>query len=438
MTTAPPQRAEKRASGTPVASARATHPRGLYVLFFTEAWERYSFYSMMSILVLYMDEALRFPQGMIGQIYGGYIAAVYFMPIVGGWVADQWLGYNKSVIYGGVLIALGHFCLAMETLPTFYSALALLAVGTGLLKPNISTLVGNLYRDRPELKDAAYNIFYMGINIGGFLGPLCVAWFRARFGWAVALGSAGVAMVIALVIFIAYNRFVAAAGGRPADARGAAAEPDPPDATARIIALLVTFAIVTVFWLAFYQNGLALTLWARDNTDTTWSPEIFYASNGLFIILFTPPLVWLWNRLRERGKEPSTPAKLVIGMIITAVCFGLMTLAGLSGGDTGKVSPAWLLTAYALISLGEICLSPMGLSLVAKVAPPRVRGLMMGVWFLTLSGGGYLAGFMGGYWEAMPHSQFFLIVTAACIVATVVLLIALRSLRPTLDRALEA
>jgi POT family proton-dependent oligopeptide transporter len=420
---------------TAAAAVVDRHPRGLYVLFFTEAWERYSFYSMMSILVLYMDEALGFSQGAIGQIYGGYIAAVYFMPLIGGWLADRWWGYNRSVVYGGILIALGHFLLALETLPTFYSALALLAVGTGLLKPNISTLVGNLYRNRPELKDAAYNIFYMGINIGGLLGPLCVSWFRANYGWPVALGSAGVAMLVALGIYVAFNREVAPADNRPG-ARERVIEPDPPDARERIVALLVTFAIVTVFWLAFYQNGLALTLWARDNTDTTWAPEIFYAANGLFVILFTPPLVRLWRWLRERHREPATPTKLVIGMILTACTYGLMMMAGLSGGDAGKVSPAWLITAYAFLSLGEICVSPMGLSLVAKVAPPSVRGLMMGVWFLTLSAGGYLAGYMGGYWEALPHSQFFLFVMIACIAAVVILIVALRFLRPTFTRAL--
>jgi proton-dependent oligopeptide transporter, POT family len=425
---------------TTVAAVRDRHPRGLYVLFFTEAWERYSFYSMMSVLVLYMDEALHFSQSAIGQIYGGYIAAVYFMPLFGGWVADRALGYNKSVVLGGLLIAAGHFALALETLPTFYTALGLLAAGTGLLKPNISTLVGNLYRDRPHLKDAAYNIFYMGINIGGFLGPLGVAWFRANYGWSAALGSAGVAMLIALGIFIARNRDVKPADNVPGTSSQLArdAEPDPRDARERLNALFITFAIVTIFWMAFYQNGLAFTLWARDNTRTTWSPEVFYASNGLFIILLTPPLVWLWRVLRERGREPSTPDKLVLGMVITILCFGLMTLASLSGGDTGRVSPAWLLFAYFLLSAAEICLSPMGLSLVSKVAPPRVRGLMMGVWFLTLSGGGYLAGLLGGYWQAMPHSRFFAIVTAACVAATVVLSFALRSLRPTFDRTLRA
>jgi POT family proton-dependent oligopeptide transporter len=424
---------------TTVAVAdRPKHPRGLYVLFFTEAWERYSFYSLLSVLVLYMDESLRFTPDTVGQVYGGYIATVYFVPLLGGYLGDRWLGYNRTVIFGGILITIGHFILATETLATFYVALGLIAFGSGMLKPNISTMVGNLYRDQPQLKDTAYNIFYMGINIGGFLGPLGVAYFRANYGWSVALGSAGVAMAVALVIFVALNGWIAHAGHRPAAADNPSAEPDPPDAGQRIFALIVAFAIITVFWFGFYQNGYSFTLWARDNTDTTWSPEVFYASNGLFIILFTPPLVWFWSFLRRQNREPSTPAKLVIGMVITVTCFALMGLAGLAGGDTGKVSPAWLIGAYALISLAEICLSPMGLSLVARMAPPRVRGVMMGVWFLTISGGGYFAGYLGSRYVDMTHSAYYFMVAAIAGGAALLLAIALRWLKPIFTRALGA
>ena len=424
---------------TQVAVAdRPKHPRGLYVLFFTEAWERYSFYSLLSILVLYMDESLRFSQDRIGQVYGGYIAAVYFIPMLGGFIADRFLGYNRTVIIGGILITIGHFVLALETLTTFYVALGLVACGAGLLKPNISTMVGNLYRDQPQLKDTAYNIFYMGINIGGFLGPLGVAWFRANYGWSVALGSAGVAMAIALVLFVLLNKHVAHAGHRPASKDNPVAEPDPPDAQQRIMALILAFAIVTVFLFGFYQNGYSFTLWARDNTDTTWSPEVFYASNGLFIILLTPPLVWFWSFLRRQNREPSTPTKLVIGMVITIACFALMGVAGLAGGDTGKVSPAWLIGAYVLISLAEICLSPMGLSLVARMAPARVRGVMMGVWFLTISGGGYFAGYLGSRYTSMTHSTYYFLVAGLAAVAAVILALMLRWLKPTFQRALES
>src|SRR5689334_11741237 len=185
---------------TATVARPATHPPGLYVLFFTELWERYSFYSMMAILSLYMDERLHFDIGHIGRVYGGYIAGVYFMPLIGGFLADRVLGFNRAVIVGCVLMMAGHLVLAIESLPFFYLALVLLACGVGLLKPNVSTIVGNLYRDRPDLRDSAYNIFYMGINLGAFVAPLCVAWFRARYGWSVAFGSAAVAMLFALLV----------------------------------------------------------------------------------------------------------------------------------------------------------------------------------------------------------------------------------------------
>ncbi len=420
---------------SPAIPAGHRHPKGLYVLFFTELWERYSFYSMMAILTLYMDESLRFPPEKIGTIYGGYIAGVYFMPLIGGLLADRVIGFNRAVIIGGALMCLGHFVLAVESLPFFYTALVLLACGTGLLKPNVSTIVGNLYRDRPELRDAGYNIFYMGINLGALISPLGVAWLRARYGWPVAFGSAGVAMIIALAVFTLGNRFVADAA-RKVDAASPEAHIDPATARARIGALVAVFLIAAVFWIAFYQNGFTLTFWARDNTTTSIAPEIFQSVEPFFVVAFTPLLVATWASLRARRREPDTVTKLFIGMVLVAGAYALMGTAGRVGGDTGRVSASWLVATYALIALGEICLSPMGLSLVSKVAPPRMRGVMMGGWFLTLSLGGYLAGRIGGdYWESLPHSTFFFGVMAAGVAAAVLLLIVLRRVRPTIAAA---
>src|SRR6185437_4220324 len=188
---------------------RAGHPPGLYVLFFTELWERYSFYSMMAILTLYMNEALHFDVAHVGRIYGAYTAGVYFLPLVGGWLADRALGFNRAIIIGGVLMMFGHLVLGVESLPFFYSGLVLLACGSGLLKANVSTLVGNLYRDRPELRDQGFNIFYMGINLGAFISPLTVSWLRLHYGWGPAFMSAAVAMLLSLGVFITFNRHVA-------------------------------------------------------------------------------------------------------------------------------------------------------------------------------------------------------------------------------------
>jgi proton-dependent oligopeptide transporter, POT family len=416
------------------ATRRASHPLGLYVLFFTELWERYSFYSMSAILTLYMDEALGFDAARIGAVYGGYIGGVYFMPLFGGFIADRALGFRRSVLIGGVLMLIGHLVLAVEALPFFYSGLVLLACGSGLLKPNISTIVGNLYRDRPELRDAAFNIFYMGINIGGFIAPLGVAWLRANYGWGIAFGSAAVAMLISLIVFIAGRKHLGDAAERVAAASREAQAVTPEDARSRSLTLLVIFVISAVFWLAFYQDGFTLTFWARDNTATTWAPETFRSVEPLAVIVFSGALVAVWGWLRARGAEPSTPMKMLIGIGLTASAYGTMAIAGILGGDTGRVSPWWLVNAYVLIALGEVCLSPMGLSLVNRLAPPRSRGVMMGGWFVSLAAGGYSAGMLGAYWNKMPHSRFFLLVVAVLGMAAILLVFVMPRVKAVIRR----
>src|SRR5512140_2140882 len=359
---------------TTTATTRTSHPPGLYVLFFTELWERYSFYSMMAILTLYMDEQLHFSKELSGQVYGGYIGAVYFMPLIGGFLADRFLGFYRAVAIGATLMMLGQFLLGAQRLPFFFTALGLLACGSGLLKANISTIVGNLYRDRPALRDAGFNIFYMGINIGASISPFVVAYLRAKYGWSVALGSAGVAMIFALAIFIGFHGYYAEAAVR-VDKSTVQEELDPPDASSRVVALLVVFGIVVAFWIAFYQNGYTLTFWARDNTATSIAPETFQSVEPICIIAFTPLLVALWGWLRRRNAEPSTVLKMLIGILLTVASFAIMVAAARVAHETGRVSMAWLIASYATIALGEICLSPMGLSLVTKVAPPRRRGV---------------------------------------------------------------
>jgi POT family proton-dependent oligopeptide transporter len=419
-----------------MTTAENRHPRGLYVLFATELWERYGFYSLMAILTLYMDEHLKFSQQLSARVYGGYIGAVYFMPLLGGFLADRYLGYARAVITGAVFMAAGYLSVASGPIPLFFLGLALVATGSGFLKPNISTIVGNLYRDIPGLRDSAFNIFYMGINIGASLAPFGVAWLRHNYGWGPALGSSALGMVLALVTFIGFRRHVAHAGERTDASARPEPDPEPAEGRRRTIALIVVFAIAVAFWIAFYQNGFTLTLWARDNTDTTVAPEIFQSVNPIGIIVFSPILVWIWGRLRARQAEPSTPVKILIGMMFTTAVFAVMGTAGLVGGDTGRVSPAWLVSAYALISIGEICLSPMGLSLVSKVAPPRRRGLLMGGWFVATSMGGYFSGSLGVYWGSMAHSSFFFMVAGIVAGAAVVLILVLQWLRPVFARAL--
>jgi POT family proton-dependent oligopeptide transporter len=414
--------------------ARSGHPPGLYVLFFTELWERYSFYSMVAILSLYMNEALHFDVAHVGQIYGLYTAGVYFLPLFGGLLADRVLGFNRAIIAGGVLMMLGHLTLGIESLPFFYLGLVLLACGSGLLKPNVSTIVGNLYRDRPELRDQGYNIFYMGINTGAFVAPLAVSWIRTRYGWSLAFMSAAVAMLISLLVYTMFNRHVKDAAVKIESTSAEAQAVDPEEARSRIITLLAVFAISAVFWLAFYQIFYTFTFWARDNTVTSWPPERFQVFEPLSVILLSPVLVAVWASLQKQGREPSTPVKMQLGVVLVAAAFAMLAYAAANSGDTGRVSAQWLIWANILIGIGEIALSPMGLSLVNHLAPPRSRGLLMGGWFASLALGGYLAGYIGGNWERMPHSRFFFMVVGILIATAVPLSFMIPQIKRTLRR----
>jgi POT family proton-dependent oligopeptide transporter len=419
-------------------TTRRSHPPGLYVLFFTELWERYSFYSMMAILTLYMDEVLHFEAGRIGRVYGGYIGGVYLTPLLGGLIADRRIGFYRAVTLGGLLMMLGHLVLAIESLPFFYSGLVLLACGSGLLKPNVSTIVGNLYRDRPELRDDGFNIYYMGINIGAFISPLSVAWLRAHYGWSVAFGSAAVAMLLSLAVFVGGRRSIAAASQKVEASERETPLGSSQDARARIATLAVIYLVSAVFWLAFYQNAFTLTFWARDHTWTNLAPETFQAVEPLGVIVFSGLLVGLWARLRSKGREPTTATKMLIGIAVTAAAFGTMVFASIAGGDGGRVSVAWLLSAYIILAVGEVCLSPMGLSLVNRIAPPRLRGLLMGAWFVSMSAGGYFAGMLGGWWDSIRHSLFFLLVVGVLVLAGLLLAAVLPRVGAVLRRVDEA
>jgi len=416
-------------------AARASHPPGLYVLFFTEMWERYSFYSMMAILILYMNESLHFSVAHAGRVYGMYQAGVYLMPVAGGLLADRWLGFIKAIIVGGVLMMFGHLVLGVEALPFFYAGLVLLAAGSGLLKPNVSTLVGNLYRDRPQLRDQGFNIYYMGVNIGAFVSPLTVAWLRAHYGWSVAFMSAAVAMLFSLITFIAFRGYVTEAATKVDDRATESTTLPPAEVRSRVITLLAIFGLSLVFWIAFYQIFFTFTLWARDSTATSWSPETFQTFEPLGVILLSPVLVALWAWLQRRDAEPSTPVKMLLGVLLVAAAFALLGYAGTIGGDTGRVSPLWLISANILIAIGEIALSPMGMSLVNRLSPPTMRGLMMGGWFASLGIGGYLSGAIGRYWDILPHSQFFFMVVGILIAVAVPLSLLIPQIKRTIARA---
>jgi len=415
------------------------HPRGLSTLFFTEMWERFSYYGMRGFLILYMTKALGFTDQHAGLSYGNYVSSVWFTPILGGLIADRWLGHYRSVLIGGAIIALGHFTLAFPGLPFFYAGLTLIVIGTGLLKPNISTLVGSLYAAGDERRDAGFSIFYMGINLGAFLGPLIAGKLAEGVDWHLGFACAGVGMVLGLVQYVlgrgrlqpAIDRLAArprpAAGGAP----GAATALTRED-WRRIAAVVVLFVFASLFWGAYEQAGSTLNLFADRYVNLQFLGIKLYASwfvsiQAAFVILLSPLFAWLWIRLGAR--QPSSPAKFAFALVFVGLAFVLLMPAGALAQTGVKVSPLWLVAAYFIQELGELCLSPVGLSLVTKLAPVRLVGLLMGVFFLSNSAGNWLAGWSARFISTMPLVQLFGTTAAVTLGAGVVLFVLLKPIR---------
>jgi POT family proton-dependent oligopeptide transporter len=439
------------------------HPPGLYVLFATEMWERFGFYSMLALFTLYLRNPID-GFGWSGEdatkLYANYLMFVYASPIVGGWLADRGLGYRRSVMLGGVIFMAGYLMLAIHSIVAVYAALTLLVIGNGFFKPNVSAMVGNLYPEGSHLKDRAYNIFYMGINIGAFMAPVLMEVIKTRYGNHLAFATAAGGMVISVGILWYFKHMVEGPGRKSAtvaieaidgdaDSGNAAADlPPQPSVTpktqlidsvsdaTRVGALIVIYLIVIVFWMVFHQNGSTLTYWADKNTDWNVTGTISNAINPFWVVTLTFPLVWFWKWLDRRGLEPSTPAKMTMGMALCGVAFFILYFAAKGGeatvtGDDPyafKVSPAWLVGTYAVVTLAELMLSPMGLSLVSKVAPIRMRGLMMGGWFVATAAGNKLT-MIGVFWDRWLHSTFFAVLGAMALGMSVVLLVLLKPLK---------
>ena len=419
------------------------HPKGLYVLFAAEMWERFSFYTMVSMFALYLRdpvEGFAWTAARASTLYANYMMFVYVSPLIGGWIADRKLGYRRAVILGGFFFMAGHLLLSVRSLTFVYAALTCLVIGNGFFKPNVSTMVGNLYPDSSRLKDRAYNLFYMGINIGAFLAPVVATVVQARFGFHPAFAVAAVGMVISVSILWRFKSYLEGEGARRHGAgRTAQMMNRAIDAVAewkRIAALVVVFAVVIVFWMVFHQNGTTITYWADENTDWNVRGIIANAINPAWVILLTPPLIAFWKWLDSKGHEPSTPTKMVIGMVMTSLAFLVLFFAAKSGEATVsgdniyafKVSPAWLLGAYGVLTLGELMLSPMGLSLVSKVAPWRFRGMMMGGWFVATGLGNKLTQ-IAVFWTEWYHSTFWLVLSASAMGMAIVLLLLSKPLR---------
>ncbi len=544
------------------------HPKGLAVLFATEMWERFSFYSMLALFTLYLrdpNEGFGWTAAEATWLYSTYLMFVYLSPLVGGFIADRFTGYRKAVMIGGFFFMAGHATLSIPAIWAVYLALTFLVIGNGFFKPNVSTMVGNLYPEGSPLKDRAYNIFYMGINVGAALAPIVMEIVRAYFGFHAAFAVAAFGMVLSVLVLWKWKDDVKIADNKhslssaeQADAAATAVDAPPHDVSdqgerttsqkamdlmntvsegKRIMALIVIFLIVIVFWMVFHQNGSTITYFADDNTDWNVSGTISNSINAIWILILTFPLVWFWGFLSRRGKEPSTPTKMAFGMTLTGLSFLVLgygayigetstrtadqiatgefrinervatnlvaqgvpkdvidklmaakvadgetaivsecpagktckpvingvkfsaatdekTGAKTAGGDglvaainkvapgqgdahkdkfqqashLFRVSPFWLIFAYMIVTLGELMLSPMGLSLVSKVAPISKRGLLMGGWFVATAIGNKLTQ-IGVYWDIWLQSSFFIVLACMALVMAVVLFAILKPLK---------
>ncbi|HQZ39907.1 MAG TPA: peptide MFS transporter [Vicinamibacterales bacterium] len=480
------------------------HPRGLSTLFFTEMWERFSFYGMRALLLLYMTAPLSagglgFDAAQGGAIYGLYTSMVYMTALPGGWVADRLIGQRRAVLYGGIFIASGHFSMAIPSLTTFYLGLFLIVVGTGLLKGNASVIVGQLYAPEDTRRDAGFSIFYMGINLGAFIAPLVCGYLGQQINWHLGFAAAGVGMVFGLVQYMLGAGNLGDAGIAPAPAASpqafaalrqsalrwmliavgvlvafgvgmytgavpvtAAQVADAggvflllltlgsfawlllsggwtPEEKRRLYVIGVLFVASTLFWSVFEQAGSTLNLFADRSTDNRAFgyafPSTWYQSlNSLFLIALAPVFAWVWARLARRNQDPSRPAKFAMGLVFVGLGFLILVGPARSAEQGALVSPLWLTMTYLLHTIGELALSPVGLSAMTTLAPTRLAGLIMGVWFLSISVGNFLGGRIASFYESMALPGLFGTV-AGFAVAAGLILFALVPVMRRLERA---
>jgi POT family proton-dependent oligopeptide transporter len=455
------------------------HPRGLATLFFTEMWERFGFYGMRALLILFMTapaatHGLGMPTAQAGMIYGIFTALVYLLGLPGGWLADNIIGQRKAVLYGGILFAAGYYTMALPGLIAFYTALTLIVLGTGLLKPNVSTIVGGLYAQDDPRRDSGFSIFYMGINIGALIAPLACGYVGQGINWHYGFGLAGIGMTIGLIQYVLGAKYLGGAGMAPPpnpEARkqawiGLAAmlslffivyllsasgvirvsTEGLSDALGlfltlvvivvfgwllfapgwtiverkRLGAVMILFIASALFWSAFEQAGSTLNLFADRNTKLLafgqpLKASYFQSLNSLFLVLLAPVFAALWIKLRHH--EPSTTIKFSLGLLFVGL--GFAVLIPVANGHA--VSPLWLTLTYLLHTIGELLLSPVGLSAMTKLAPQRIVALIMGVWFLSISVGEFIGGRVAAVYEQFPLPVLFGTVAGFCIVCAGIL-----------------
>ena len=393
------------------------HPKGLYLLFFVEMWERFSFYGMRALIVLYMIQVLAYSTQKAGNIYGLYTGLVYLTPLIGGYIADRYLGQRKCISAGAVFMTMGLFLLAFGPKSLFLLSLFLMIIANGLFKSNISSVLGLLYKDNVEKKDSAFTIFYMGINLGAFFSPLICGTLAIKYGYEYGFASAGIGMLIGLVLYKLYeNKLLGDSGVHPVDIKNETSEIDNAHSSENekdCLKALLTLMLFTIpFWICFEQAGSSLTLFAQYQTNRViGNYEIptgyFQSLNPLFIIILAPIISLFWSFLRKNFKEPSSVEKFALALFLISISFIVMAYAGhLSAKHL--VSPLWLVLGYFIMTVAELCLSPIGLSLVTKLAPAKFLSLTMGVWFLTSFLGNLIAGIWGGNYETLTPLKLFI------------------------------
>ncbi|PIR18114.1 MAG: MFS transporter [Deltaproteobacteria bacterium CG11_big_fil_rev_8_21_14_0_20_49_13] len=410
------------------------HPKGLYILFFSEMWERFCYYGMRCILIYYMMKQLMFAQEKASYVYGLYTSAAYFIPFFGGLIADKIIGQKKTVIIGASIMAAGEFVLMVPSL--FYLGLALMALGTGLFKPNVSTQVGTLYEPGDHRRDRAFNIFYMGINVGAILSPLICGTLGEVYGWKYGFMSAGIGLILGLIVYIWGQKYLATDLVTKKKEAAAPVESKKlsPEDYSKLFALFALCLLNVVYWGAYEQQGNTLAVWVDSNTDrhifgwlmpATW----FQNFNPIMIIAFIPLITWFWGWQDRRKKEPSSIGKMAMACFMIGASFLVLIPGVWEFNRTGMASLWWLAISTSILTLSEVYLSPIGLSLVTKLAPARLVSTIMGVWMMSWSMGQLFCGYIGSFYEKMPKDRFFGMIAVMCFATGIVMMALLKPLK---------
>lgn len=396
-------------------------PRGLTILFLTQMWELFSYYGMRTLLVYYMTKELLFGQEKASLIYGLYTASAYFTPILGGLVADRWLGKRQAVLLGAGIMAIGHFAMAFESL--FYPGLAIIALGNGLFLPSLPSQINDLYPANDPRRGQAYNVYYVGINVGGFLAPLVCGTLGEFYGWHWGFGAAGIGMVLGFFIYLFGARYLPAERVRPTPK----AELTPRTTGPRIWLLLFGVGIaVTLFRGAYEQTGNTIPLWTDSDVSRTFGTFLipmtwFQSLNSLLVIGMTPFLLRYWRSRANKGHVANPLSRMAFGAILVAVSFVLLAFSAQPGGSM-SAHWIWLVIFYVVLTWGELYILPVGLGYFAQMAPPKLGATTVASWFLTIFSGSLFAGWIGTFWSKTSHANYFLMLAALAVFSAFVLM----------------